>query len=64
MEYIRKFYGVPAKRGAKVRIHVSYDKDVTFNGTIVASKGEYIKVKIPGGKKSLAYHPVDHIEYL
>jgi hypothetical protein len=60
MQYIRDTYGVPAKRGAKVR----YTGDGgTRVGTIVASDGAYIRVRFPqAGIVSL--HPTWKVEYL
>ncbi len=62
MEYIRKYYKVPAKRGAKVRVTSSHGKDIKFDGTIVASEGAYLRIKING--KVGTYHPTWNIEYL
>jgi len=63
MEYIRKIYGVPAKRGGKVMIVSSRDGDISFEGTIVASKRNYLRIRLLNGHIG-TYHPTDHIEYL
>ena len=63
MEYIRRVYGVPAKRGGKVRITSMQDSTIKLDGIIVASKGPYIRVRINDGKP-MSYHPTWNIEYL
>ena len=60
MEYIRKTYNVPAKRGTKVKI--SCDRDIEFDGVIVASKGARLKIRVNG--RIGTYHPSYCIEYL
>jgi len=52
LEYIRKYYGVPAKRGAQVRYKGTH-------GIITGSRGAYIRVRLEGEKRSLPYHPTD-----
>lgn len=54
MEYIRKTYGVPAKRGARIRYNPPGD---TQFGTIVGSSGAYLKIRIDGDKVALRWHP-------
>lgn len=62
LEYIRKFYGVPATRGAKVRYKSS---QFGFKeGTIVGSRDAYVLVRLDGHKKSRSFHPTWNIEYL
>lgn len=64
MSYIRKHYGVPAKRGMRVR----YTGDIgpAHVGTIVGSRGAYLRVCFPtfmcGGVYS--FHPTWELEYL
>jgi hypothetical protein len=62
MEYIRKAYGVPAKRGGKVKIISSY-KGCEFEGVITGSKGSRVLISINKGRSGL-YHPTDGIVYL
>lgn len=57
MESIRKGYGVPAKRGARVRF-------LGQQGTIVSSAGAYLRVRIDSSKCVLTCHPTWEIEYL
>lgn len=62
LEYIRKFYGVPATRGAKVKIEES--PSCFIKGTIVGSRDAYVLVRLDGHKKSRSFHPTWNIEYL
>lgn len=57
MDYIRRYYGVPAKRGARI----------TFEGkpgVITGSRGQYLIVRLDGDRKADIYHPTWHIEYV
>ena len=57
MEYIRKTYLVPAKRGMRV---VYEGKE----GVITGSYQGRIRIRMDGYKKSFNLHPTDGIEYL
>jgi hypothetical protein len=57
MEYIRTYYGVNAKRGGRI---VYKNK----SGTIVGSKGPYLRIRLDGEKKIGNYHPTYEITYL
>jgi hypothetical protein len=59
MEYIRKTYGVPAKRGGRVNYMF---KEIM--GTITGSRGGHLLIKLDGHKRSLPFHPVWQIAYL
>lgn len=62
LEYIRKTYNVPAKRGTPVRYGV---RGVSQrDGVITGSSGSYIRVRLYGDKRSKIYHPTWHMEYL
>lgn len=57
-DYIRKSYGVPAKRGARV----------TYEGNpavITSSKGKYIRLRFDGKTNTHngVFHPTWSIEY-
>jgi hypothetical protein len=58
MEYIRKFYNVPAKRGARIIYGASW------YGTIVGSKGAYLRIRMDGENKIKSYHPTYLITYI
>lgn len=57
MEYIRRTYGVPAKRGGKVK----------FNGTpgvITSARGAYLRVLLNEVKHPAICHPRYCMEYI
>jgi len=57
MEYIRKYYGVPAKRGGRIKFKGK-------PGTIVGSDRSYLRIRFDGEKAIYTYHPTWEIEYL
>lgn len=72
MEYIRKYYKVPAKRGARVEF---YDDTYHFiygflvnekrkKGTIVAARGGYLRVRFDYQKHIVTLHPTWKVKYL
>lgn len=59
MDYIRKHYQVPAKRGGRVRFHGF------VTGTIVSARGAYLKVRCDEiAQRHLTLHPTWKVEYL
>ena len=67
MERIRKRYGVPAKRGARVRY--TYTGDLTKLveprlGIITGSVGDRIRIRMEGDSFTGIYHPTWELEYL
>lgn len=63
MEYIRKTYGVPAKRGALIEFTDMRGRIHT--GRIVRSRGMYLRADMPticGGIVTL--HPTSDVRYL
>jgi len=56
MEYIRKTYCVPAKRGARVTFRGN-------SGTIVGSRQHRLRIRLDGVKSILTCHPTWKIEY-
>lgn len=63
--WIRKTYGVPAKRGTRVR----YTGDCTARGeprlgTIGGAAGQYLRIRMDGDSFSGRYHPTYALEYL
>ena len=65
MEYIRKTYGVPAKRGGIIKYTGSKNEVVLME--IIGTKGHYLRCKmckgVNSGLKTLL-HPAWEIEYL
>lgn len=63
MDYIRKTYGVSAKRGA--RIEFTDTRGRIHEGRIVGSRGMYLRADMPtvrGGIVTL--HPTSDVRYL
>jgi len=57
IEYIRKQYNVPAKRGGRI----------TYQGqpaTIVGSRNTYLVIKIDGEDKTKTIHPTWEVVYM
>ena len=63
MEYIRRTYGVPAKRGCKVKFTGNPNNFPQF-GTVTGTYGKYLKVLMDGEIKPGTYHPEWRMEYL
>lgn len=62
LEYIRKTYGVPAKRGAPVRFTPD-SRDKSMDGRIVGSRGALLRVRFDGFKKPWLCHPTWEMKY-
>lgn len=56
MNYIRRYYAVPAKRGMRVTVD-------GYSGTIVGSYGQYLRVRVDGEKHAGLWHPTWRVEY-
>lgn len=61
MEYIRRVYGVPAKRGMRV---VFDGNGQNMAGTITGSSGQYLLIRITGQQQSKLFHPTWSIRYI
>lgn len=70
MKYIRNYYGVPAKRGARIKFHSDTAKFIqgflyrSKQGTIVSAKGNYIRVRFDNSDRIETLHPTWNVEYL
>lgn len=66
LPYIRRTYGVPARRGMRVR-YTDGDGAI-WNGTIKSAKGPHLRVlvddRVQGYRGRLILHPTDSIEYI
>lgn len=66
LEYIRKTYGVPARRGGRIRHTDSYG--TKWYGTIKSARDGRLRVlvddRIPNCRGRLVLHPTDNVEYL
>jgi hypothetical protein len=59
LEYIRRIYGIPARRGQRIR----YRSDRI--GTIVSGRGQYLRVRFDDDPKQVStLHPTWEIEFL
>lgn len=61
LEDIRKFYCVPAKRGARVVYTGGIAPSI---GTITGSNGARIRVRMDGTNTTHTYHPTWEMRYL
>lgn len=55
-EYVRRYYGVPAKRGARVTVDGR-------PGRIVSFPGQYLGVRFDGEKRTARCHPTWRVNY-
>jgi hypothetical protein len=56
LRYIREQYGVPAKRGGRVKFKGK-------PGTITGFHNAYLRIRLDGERVSGVYHPTWEIEY-
>lgn len=61
MEWVRKRYNVPAKRGGRVH-YTGCSKDQL--GTITGTNGGHLLIRLDGLKISHPFHPTWELEYL
>lgn len=61
LQWIRKKYGVPSRRGGRVRY--TYKKPARM-GTIRSARGSYLRILLDGDARPGLYHPVWELEYL
>jgi hypothetical protein len=61
MDFIRRMYSVPAKRGARVA-YTSAEEAV--QGVIVSARGPYLRIRWDDSGRTTTHHPEDCIKYL
>ena len=61
MDYIRRTYGVPAKRGGRVQYTGRTGPQL---GTITGSRGARLRIRLDGDNYSLNFHPTWQLQYL
>nr|WP_019365283.1 hypothetical protein [Pseudomonas luteola] len=62
MEFVRKWYGVPAKRGGRVLYTGDGKKEY---GTIrSAEKGGHLRIQLDGLNHTMPFHPTWELTYL
>ena len=62
MDYIRTTYGVPAKRGG--RIAYGCEGIGLRTGTIIGSRGGYLRIRLDGDKVARNYNPDWNMIYM
>lgn len=66
LQYIRKTYGVPARRGG--RIQFTDIDGYVWNGSITSARDGRLRVlvddRVPGYRRRLILHPTWRIEYI
>ena len=61
MDYIRRYYKVPARRGARVEYTGEQEPQ---QGTITSSEGARVRIRMDGEKHAGIYHPTWEMRYL
>jgi len=61
MKWVRKNYGVPAKRGGRVEYTGRGKREL---GTIRSASGSYLMIQIDGVKHARPFHPMWELQYL
>lgn len=65
LSYIAKTYGVPAKRGQRVRYTGDKGpKAKPREGVITAAEGAHLRIRMDGDSFSQPYHPTWELEYI
>ncbi|QMV00126.1 hypothetical protein GHV40_00870 [Devosia sp. D6-9] len=59
--WVRKYYGVPAKRGG--RVEYTGEGHSEF-GTIAGARGAHLSIRLDGWKFALPFHPTWKLRYL
>lgn len=60
IDYIRRTYGVPAKRGGRVEYT---HPEPTRMGTITGTRGARLRIRLDGDNHSGNYHPTWKLSY-
>lgn len=55
-DYVRRYYGVPAKRGGRVKFRGA-------PGVITSGAGNYLRIRLDGEAKSVLVHPTWEMAY-
>lgn len=61
MAWVRKYYGVPAKRGGRVRFTAGGRDEL---GTIRSARGGKLNIQLDSLPYVSSYHPTWRLEYL
>lgn len=60
LDCIRHHYGVPAKKGGRVR----YTNGRVREGTITGARGAHLTIRMDGDSFAQPYHPTWDLQYL
>lgn len=63
MAYIRRTYGVPARRGARVLFKGVFGEH-GIEGTVIGSRGQYLRVRMDRTGLTWTLHPTWQVEYM
>lgn len=63
IQWVRKSYGVPAKRGGRVE-YTGEGKDKPEFGTIVGARGGHLRIRLDGVSHAMPFHPTWRLRYL
>jgi hypothetical protein len=55
LSYVKEKYGVPVKRGQRVRVNMGRGGE----GAVTCGDGAHVRVRLDGEKRSGRYHPLD-----
>lgn len=61
LEWIRKRYGVPAKRGGRIEYTGEGKPEL---GTICGASGGHLSIRLDGVKHTMPFHPTWKLRYL
>ena len=65
LDYIRTTYGVPARKGQRVRYTGDKGpKNPAREGVIIGASGAHLRIRMDGDSFSNIYHPTWELEYL
>lgn len=63
MEWIRRNYSVPAKRGGRVRLGNGFGSGLDGMAATIVSATHYLRVRMDDGRRVLL-HPTWRVDYL
>lgn len=63
MDYVRRHYGVPVKRGGRVRLGAGFGPDAGREGTIT-SASYHVFVRLDGERHVRRFHPTWELDYI
>lgn len=61
IDYIRRRYQVPAKRGGRV---IYTGEKTEKQGVIASARGGYLRIRMDGEKHARPYHPTWELAYV